>query len=284
MGERHLTAPAAGAPAARRPPIFIIGCARSGTTLLRLMLDSHPAISCGPETKFLPDLERMITRWKLPAKYGLPREYWLERMRAFYGALQDDYMRSRGKLRWAEKSPLYTVHLELIEELYADAQYVHLVRDARDVVASTRDRWGYRAALSTALRKWRRYVGTARAFGQRLGPGRYHELRYEDLVADPDGHARRLLEFLGEPWDDAVLDYDKAQHDFHGSHLEHQAARRLEGGDARLIYSSRIRRGKNLDPVLRAATWLGSRRTLHELGYLEPAAGAGAPAAGPSGS
>jgi len=248
-------------------PIFVVGCARSGTTLLRLMLDSHPQLSSGPETKFLPDLDRIIARWKLPAKFGLPREYWLAKMRQFYGSLHEDYMRTRGKTRWAEKSPLYTLHLDLIEELYPEAQYVHLIRDPRDVVASTKERWGYRAGLGTALRKWRRYVETAQAFGARVGPTRYHELRYEDLVAEPERQMAGLLEFLGEPWDPAVLAYDGVEHNFHESHLTHQAARRQESGDSRLIYGSRVRRGRGLDPVLRLATWLGSRGLMSELGY-----------------
>ncbi|MDP8903877.1 MAG: sulfotransferase [Chloroflexota bacterium] len=255
-----------------KPPIFIIGCARSGTTLLRLVLDSHSHISAGPETKFLPDMARMIERWKLPAKFGLPREYWLERMREFYGTLQADYMRARGKRRWAEKSPVYTLHLDLLEELYPDAQYVHLIRDARDVVASTRDRWGYRAGYSTALRKWRRYVTTARAFGAQVGPQRYYELRYEDLVAAPEARMRELIAFLGERWEPRVLDYDKVEHDHHADHLAHQANRRRQTGDARLIYASRIRRGANLDPLLRLATWLGTRDLQRELGYLGAAA------------
>jgi hypothetical protein len=248
-------------------PIFIIGCARSGTTLVRLILDSHPNISAGAETKFLPELGEMVERARLDGKFDVTRPYVLELMRGFYGRLQADYMLRRGKRRWAEKTPGYTLHLPLIEELYPDAQYVHVIRDGRDVVASHRDRWGYRAALGTALRKWRRYVTVARRFGRRLPPDRYHEVRYEDLVADPEKAARELLAFLGEPWDPAVLAYDRTSHSDLEQHAGLQEERRRSSSDGRLIYASRVQAGASLDPILRAAMWLGGRRLLDELGY-----------------
>jgi hypothetical protein len=188
-------------------------------------------------------------------------------MRDFYGSVQADYMRARGKVRWVEKSPVYTLHLELIEEMYPDAQYIHLVRDARDVVASTKDRWGWRPALGTALRKWPLYVTTARDFGRKVGRERYLELRYEDLVAEPEKKAREVLEFLGEPWDPAVLEYNSANQGHDDFHLKLQKERRQQSGDTSLIYRSRARGGKGLNPVLRLATWLGSRKEMREFGY-----------------
>ncbi|CAN5287924.1 sulfotransferase [soil metagenome] len=254
-----------GTPAER--PIFLIGCARSGTTLLRLMLDSHPAISCGGETKFLVDLERTIERYALPTKFDQPRQYWLERLRAYYAGIQLDYMHRRGKRRWADKTPLYTLHLPLLEELFPHSQYVHLIRDGRDVVASTRDRWGYRPALGTAWRKWTLYVRTAQEFGRTLPAGRYHDLRYEHLVADPEPVMRRLFDFLGEAWDPRVLDYQAAEHDGSGEHYEHQAKRRRESSDERLIYRSRVHGGRGLDPLLAVVIRMRGGALLHELGY-----------------
>jgi hypothetical protein len=262
-----VTQPASPAPDPSGRPTFIIGCARSGTTLLRMMLDSHPHISAGAETKFLPDMDRMVKRWNVAEKFGFSQDDVVRRMRDFYGSIQADYMRSRGKVRWVEKSPVYTLHLDLIEQMYPDAQYIHLVRDARDVVASTKDRWGWRAALGTALRKWRLYVITARAFGAKVGPERYHELRYEDLVAEPEAKMRAVLEFLGEPWDLAVLEYNSADQGFDDFHLSLQKRRRAQSGDKALIYRSRARGGKGLNPLLRLATWVGSRSVMREFGY-----------------
>src|SRR5262249_35446578 len=139
---------AADRPAPMARPIFIVGCGRSGTTLLRLMLDSHPAIAAGEETKFLTDLEPIVgEHWRLLHTYGFDRAWWLDRIRAFYGGFLEEYATRRGKRRWAEKTPGYTFHLAFLDELFPDAQYLHLIRDGRDVVASFRERWGYRAGL-----------------------------------------------------------------------------------------------------------------------------------------
>jgi Sulfotransferase family len=257
--------PAPGPPA----PIFIIGCGRSGTTLLRMMLDSHARLSCGEETKFLQDLERLLTsHWPLLATYGLERGWWLERIRGFYTGFQAEYLARRGKQRWAEKSPGYTLHLDFINELFPDAQYVHLIRDGRDVVASYRDRWGYRAALRAANSIWPAFVRTARAFGASLPAERYHELRYEALVADPEATMRALLGFLGEAWDPQVLRYDQVEHDTTERYEAFTARRRRDSDEDVAIYRSRVGRGRQrLDPVLRVTLWRSSRGLLSELGY-----------------
>jgi len=69
------------------PPIFVVGCHRSGTTLFRLILDSHPAISCGPETRFLADLEKITNaaNWPRMGLYGFPKSYWHERVAELWG-------------------------------------------------------------------------------------------------------------------------------------------------------------------------------------------------------
>src|SRR3954469_12694891 len=85
-------------------PIFIVGCGRSGTTLLRLMLDSHPQIAAGEETKFLTALEQILgEHWRLLQTYGFNRAWWLERMRAFYGGFMAEYAARRGERRWGGK-------------------------------------------------------------------------------------------------------------------------------------------------------------------------------------
>lgn len=251
------------------PPIFVIGSPRSGTTLLRLMLDSHPTISCGEETHFLRDLRAALARnWSLIETYGFPRAYWIDRIRTFYTDFQADYLARRGKLRWAEKDPVYTLHLDFVDELFPDAQYVHLIRDAYDVVASFRERWGYRSALRVARADWARYVGAGRAFGQRLPASRYCELRYEQLVAAPEPQMRRLLAFLGEPWNGSVLRFDEAQHDATERYRRFTADRRRTAGESTAIYRSRIGAGRReLDPVLRRLLKRSAGDLLQELGY-----------------
>ncbi len=253
------------------PPIFIIGSPRSGTTLLRLILDAHPHISCGEETHFLRDLEAIVGRnWGLVATYGLDRQWWLAHLRALYSDFQAEVLARSGKRRWAEKDPTYTLHLGFIEELFPDALFVHLLRDGHDVVASFRDRWGYVSAARAARGEWARYVRAARALGERLPAQRFLELRYEELVSQPQAQGRRLFDFLGEPWDPSVLEFDPADHRATGRYQWFTAQRRAAGGDDATIYRSRVGAGgDSLDPLLRTLLRRRNGELLRELGYLE---------------
>ncbi len=264
------TKPVAGPVEAGTAPVFVIGSPRSGTTLLRLMLDSHPRISCGEETHFLRDLEAIVGRnWELVATYGLPREWWLERIRVLYADFQTEVLARAGKARWAEKDPTYTLHLPFVQELFPDALYVHLLRDGHDVVASFRDRWGYTSAARAARSEWARYVSAARELGERLDDERFLELRYEELVDDPETQARRLFAFLGEDWDPAVIDFDPAEHRATDRYQRFTAQRREAGGGEATIYRSRVGAGgKSLDPVLRTLLRRNNGDLLRELGYL----------------
>jgi hypothetical protein len=250
-------------------PVFVIGSPRSGTTLLRLILDSHPRISCGEETHFLRDLEAVVGRhWELVATYGLPREWWIKHIRELYQAFQAEVLARSGKVRWAEKDPTYTLHLPFIEELFPDALYVHLLRDGYDVIASFRDRWGYKSAARAARTEWARYVTTARELGTRLPEERFLEVRYEELVADPDGQGQRIFGFLGEAWDPAVLEFDPTEHSATDRYQWFTAQRRETGGEDSTIYRSRVGAGAaSLDPILRTVLRRRHGPLLRELGY-----------------
>jgi hypothetical protein len=252
----------------QRPPVFIVGAPRSGTTLLRLILDSHPHISCGPETHFLTDLTRILTdHWPRVERYGFDRAYWEQRIAKFFDSFQQDYADRRGKRRWADKTPRYTTILPLIDTLFPQCQVVHLIRNGRDVVASHRRRWGYWRALRAAA-TWRTYVTAARCFGQTLPADRYVELRYEALVSNPEGTLRPLFEFLNEPWDPAVVPYDEASHDVSGRHARLTESRRQAGGETEAIYRSRIGAGsRELGPLLKLMFRIRAGQLNRELGY-----------------
>ena len=251
------------------PPIFVIGSPRSGTTLVRLMLDAHPSISCGEETHFLRDLESVVGRnWELVATYGLSREWWIEHLRGLYDTFQAAVLARNGKFRWAEKDPTYTLHLPFIEELFPNALYVHLLRDGHDVVASFRDRWGYKSAARAARTEWARYVTAARALGARLPAERFLELRYEQLVTEPEVQGQRLFDFLGEPWEPRVLEFDAREHAATDRYQWFSAQQREAGGEDSTIYTSRVGTGgASLDPVLRTILRRRNGRLLRELGY-----------------
>lgn len=268
MGEAGPVSGGGGTQTGPTSPIFVVGCQRSGTTMLRLILDSHPRISCGPETRFLEDMERIVgADWNRLSQYGFPREEWLRRIAGFFGGIQQDYAHSRGKQRWADKSPRYAMKLSFIMELFPDAQIVHVIRDGRDVAVSHRKRFGYWSCVKSAV-KWPRYIAQATTAGRALPPGQYHELRYEELVSDQESTLRSLLDFLGEEWEPSILDFDKHTHDVPDRYHAQARSRRADEGTSAAVYTSRVGSyRKELDPVMRLLFRLTARRELKQLGY-----------------
>ena len=250
-------------------PIFIVGCHRSGTTLLRLMLDSHPNISCGPETRLLSDFARLTDeRWQHLSLYGFPREYWNHKVAGFVDSFHTDYAQRRGKTRWADKTPHHGLVLKFITELFPTCQIIHVIRDGRDVVASHRDRWGYISALK-AVEKWPYYIRAVRTVGEQLSSDRYYEVRYEELVTNTQATMRALLMFLEEPWDDAVLEYDQVPHDVAPRYATFTRTRREAANDQDSIYRSRVGAYKReADPLIQLLIRMRGGRTLRDLGYV----------------
>jgi hypothetical protein len=113
---------------------------------------------------------------------------------------------ARGKARYADKTPGYVVHIPALAALFPEATFVQVVRDGRDVAASFVE-LGWAASPAEAALHWRLRVRRGRRAGRALDAGRYHELRYEDLVADPEAALRRLCGAIGLPFDPAMLDH-----------------------------------------------------------------------------
>jgi hypothetical protein len=112
-----------------------------------------------------------------------------------------------GKPRAGDKTPIYVLHLDELTALLPEARVVHVIRDGRDVTLSWLDgRWGPRTVVEAAL-VWRLRVERGQRSGRRLGPDRYHEVRYEDLLEDPKRVTDRLCQFLELDPDPAVLRY-----------------------------------------------------------------------------
>ena len=109
----------------------------------------------------------------------------------------------------------------------------------------------------------------ARELGDRLPSERFLELRYEELVADPEAAARRLFAFLGEAWDPAVIEFDPSEHRATGRYQWFTARRREAGGEDSIIYRSRVGAGgASLDPFLRTLLRRRAGDLLRRLGYL----------------
>jgi hypothetical protein len=204
-------------------PIIIGGAGRSGTTLLRVMLDAHPRICCGPELKLLPSVAEWYQTMTgnfaaVMDSYRIAPADLRRCFRGFIEGLVDNFRRASGKPRWAEKTPHNIVFLGPLGELFPDARFLHVIRDGRDVVSSlvtmdwvnplTGRKWDYVQNVASAARYWRDVIVRARQqAAQPALAGRVLEVRYEALVTDTEATLRRVLEFVGEPWDEALLAY-----------------------------------------------------------------------------
>lgn len=208
------------------PPFFILGSQGSGSTLLRLMLDAHPALAVPPETGFmrLVTAHRWVPFWEFGGQWterlGLTEEDLDRRLAELYGGMFADYAAREGKQRWGEKTPFHVWHVADMQRLFPDAAFVGIVRHPLSAIASMSRRFDRK--MPRAITHWtgttRELVHQAEGLGDRLGL-----LRYEELTRDPEPVLRALLEWLGEPWSDAVL----AHHAEAGSR---RGSRVVEGG------------------------------------------------------
>jgi hypothetical protein len=214
------------------PCVFIVGCPRSGTTLLRMMLHSHPDLAIPPESHFIPlaysvrsryltnglwDVERLagiILRTTRFREWMVPEERVLKRIRAletptfadvmesFFLAYADGY----DKPRWGDKTPGYSLEIPTLSQLFPQARFVHVVRDGRNVAMSLCEIIP-RMSLVEAAAAWSLRVRKGREDGRKLGDKRYMELRYEALVRDPEVVLREVCEFLDLAYRSEMLDF-----------------------------------------------------------------------------
>jgi protein-tyrosine sulfotransferase len=204
-----------------RPPIFLGGAPRSGLTLLRAMLDSHPAIACGPDLGLIAGLARQYGEvaetigTNLAAYYDLPEAEVRRHYRALIERLLSPLPLRRGKARAAEKSGANALFFRQLHALFPDSPLIHVIRDGRDVAASMLGRvWkgadGRPLPATRDLRSgaglWAAMVKAGHAAGEECGT-QYLEIHYEDLVGAPEATLRRLCRFVGEEWDPMMLDY-----------------------------------------------------------------------------
>ena len=195
-------------------PIFIIGAMGSGTTLIRVVLDSHPRIAIPRETGFMRtyDAHRFVP-FKFSGRAWFKRLGWSEDefdgvMRELYDRLFMRYAERHGKARWGDKTPLHTWHVDDLARVFPDAQFVAVVRHPSASVASNVSRFGMRRARAAS--HWSRYVVEIARQAARYGD-RFALLRYEDFVLRPEPVMRGLLAWLDEPWSDVVLEHHEVQ-------------------------------------------------------------------------
>lgn len=200
-----------------KTPIFIVGCPRSGTTLLRVILDSHPNICCGPETHIIEKLNDLDTKirnnWKMLAPYGIGNKEFDKKIRDVLILFMEKYVIIKNKKRWAEKTPENLFYVDFINRLFPNCQFINVIRDGRDVITSFKRRWGTRT-IPLAVKKWNRSIELTLSCRKKFKKSRYIETRYEQLVVSPESETKKIMAFLDESWNPKLLEHHKNDHDF----------------------------------------------------------------------
>ncbi|HET8654391.1 MAG TPA: sulfotransferase [Longimicrobiaceae bacterium] len=210
--------------------VFIVGAPRSGTTWLQRLLASHPRVRTGQESNlFCGYIGRLLQRWQREigseasaetatgrGGIGLPCYFTEEQ---YFALVKDHLFRlldviteglQAGEL-FVEKSPDHARYVPEIKRLLPRSRIIHLIRDPRDVVASllaASDGWGKAWAPKTpaaAAMMWVTSVRAACEAGRALGPDEYLEIRYEQLLSDPEATLAHAARFLGLAWDPAAV-------------------------------------------------------------------------------
>lgn len=212
-------------------PFFVICTQRSGSTLLRLMLNCHSRLCVPFESAFITkiyyrlhefgDLSQRDNLEKLIYEIGSDRfvikgnllpdpQKILAKAPQTYGqviaAMFSHLAQRNGKVRWGDKTPAYVTEMDILWNLFPNAKFVHLVRDGRDVALSLRGiSWGT-GHLPRSAESWQRKTELVHKMGAMI-PGNFLEIRYEDLVLDAEKTLREICIFLGEAFEPQMLRY-----------------------------------------------------------------------------
>ncbi len=206
-------------------PIFIVGPMGSGTTLMRLIVDSHEHIAIAQETSIMRAY--LAHRWIPFHRHGgdwYGRLGWSDeeldlRMHDFYAGMFERFAASQGKHRWGDKTPWHAWHLRDLGRVFPDAVFIAMVRQPGAVASSVSER--FRQTWGGAVTHWVNTTTEQVQRGIELGD-RLLLVRYEDLVTDPETTLREVFGWLDEPWSDRLLEHEKV-------HAERGTATRVEG-------------------------------------------------------
>jgi hypothetical protein len=215
-------------------PIFIVGCPRSGTGLIRNLLRSHPRLTFPGESHFIPGFFRAygnpgsgreaselaerilklewIKSWGLaldPSQFAYCRSY-----AEIVAGIYTEWARKENKVRWGDKTPQYVAEIPTLLEVFPNSKIIHIIRDGRDVALSwLRVNFGPENVF-TAASDWKRFVEAGRSYGSSAQPGTYMEIFYEQLVEEPRESLERVCAFLDEPFSDDIVKPNPLERNF----------------------------------------------------------------------
>ena len=203
-------------------PIFIVGFPRSGTTLAEQALSAHPRISAGDELPFVNELCELIPRlFGSPLSYPEAlAEWWMGDNRRGPEILRDTYLQKmqlrRGVIKpgssfFTDKMPLNEMHLGLISLVFPRSPLIHILRHPLDVILSVYSHHlthGHFCAfaLETIAHHYALIMDLVHHYRAQMAL-RYLPVRYEDMVADISGSVRRMLDFIGESFDERCVNF-----------------------------------------------------------------------------
>jgi Sulfotransferase family len=229
------------------PYLFIVGCPRSGTTLLRRLVDTHPLVAVIDEMRWIvsfferregltpeglvtPELVDRVLAYDRFATLEISREQLASLIDTadpvpypnFVTGIFDLYGQAQRKSLVGDKTPRYARRIGTLHALWPHARFVHIIRDGRDVCMSILNWKKAERALgrfstwtedpiTTAALWWEWHVRLGREDGQLLAPKLYHEVRYEELVSEPAKECETLCSFLDLPYDDAMLKFHEGR-------------------------------------------------------------------------
>ncbi len=268
-------------------PFFILGAPRSGTTLLSMLLDSHDQFAIPYESHFIVPLYQRwhlcqdeylenldeIVDWIFDNKYvrswvpAISRDDVDTKQCSTIGDLVSHifslYALASNKPKWGDKTPSYLTHANILNSLFADCLFIHLVRDGRDAALSHyRTSFGP-AGFLPALDRWNREVTIARKMLSMLPQQRTMEIRYEDLVAEPATELKIVCDFLQIPFSESMLSKLKEKSEKVGSRASSHHSN-LAGP---IKQDSCYKWKKELSAADQHLAWQIAHELLQELGY-----------------
>lgn len=277
--------------------VFIVGCPRSGTSWLRRLLASHSMVASGPESYIMEYVGFQLRLWNKQMVgvasgeniVGLPCYLKAEEFAAYIQCcLRSLLAPVRAAIPrngiFVEKTPAHALYIREIGRLLPEARIVHIIRDARDVVASmlaASRSWASssNADALQAAQEWVRYVSTARRGGNELGADKYIEVRYEDLVRETRETLLLLSHFLGLKWKEAELNRALERNTPESTRAGDQTPTPLFGEARKTLgptvgpQAGRIRKAQvgswhdDLDLASRIKVWIAARHLMRELDY-----------------
>lgn len=232
-------------PGNKDEPFFIIGCHRSGTSLMRELLRRHSRLFVPvEETTFLykifgnarraqgvfgrRQVIELVSRLSVFTVEGQPilgfvrttdlieemlsSHSGFKGLKDFIDALFSAMARRHGKVRWGDKSPMHTIFLDRLIRLWPRAPIIHLIRDGRDVIASLQNKMRRglepRESVITTAFHWKYYISCVQRFRAAHPQSSILNVHYEDLTRDPEGELKKVCAHLGESYEPEMLSLD----------------------------------------------------------------------------